>query len=164
MKETLQKLIAEGEVQHIEEPTEWVNSLVIVEKQNRELRLCIDPRDLNKWIRREHYRLPTKSDITSTMAGACYFSKLDAASGFYQIVLDEESAKLCTFNMPFGISSAPEVFHRTVQQLFDGMDGVGVFLDHVFPSPVKLTFWRYKVLFRQQRNVTQLRAHGSLLF
>lgn len=33
--------------------------------------------------------------------------------------------------MPFGIPSAPEVFHRTVQQIFDGMEGVGVFLDDV---------------------------------
>lgn len=33
--------------------------------------------------------------------------------------------------MPFGLASAPEVFHRTVQQLFDGMEGVGVFLDDV---------------------------------
>lgn len=55
--------------------------------------------------------------------------------------LDEESAKLCTFNtpfgrhcflrLPFGICSAPEVFHRTVQQLFDGIEGVGVFLDDI---------------------------------
>ncbi len=55
------------------------------------------------------------------MSGARYVSKLDASSGFYQMVLDEESAKLCTFNapfgqhcffrLPFGICSTPEVFH-----------------------------------------------------
>lgn len=33
--------------------------------------------------------------------------------------------------MPFGISSAPEVFHKTMQQLFDGIQGVGVFIDDV---------------------------------
>jgi len=33
--------------------------------------------------------------------------------------------------MPFGIASAPEVFHRTVQQMFYGTEGVGVFLDDV---------------------------------
>lgn len=75
------------------------------------------------------------------MSGACYFSKLDASSGFFQIVLDEKSTKLCTFNtpfgrhcflrLPFGISSAPEVSHKTVQQLFDGIEGVGVFIDDV---------------------------------
>lgn len=141
LREKLDSLIAEGVVRKIEEPTEWVNSLVIVEKPNGDLRLCIDPKDLNKAIQREHYRLPTKSDITSTMSGACYFTKLDASSGLYQIVLDDESSKLCTFNtpfgrhcflrLPFGISSAPEVFHRTVQQLFDGIEWVGVFIDDV---------------------------------
>ncbi|KAK7939091.1 hypothetical protein WMY93_002417 [Mugilogobius chulae] len=141
LRKELQTLIEKGIIRKVEEPTDWVNSLVIVEKKNGDLRLCIDPRDLNKWIKREHFKLPTKSDITSAMAGARYFSKLDASSGFYQIKLDEESAKLCTFNtpfgrhcflrMPFGIASAPEVFHRTVQQIFDGMEGVGVFLDDV---------------------------------
>jgi len=141
LKEKLDTLIREGIIRKVEEPTEWVNSLVIVEKPDGDLRLCIDPKDLNKAIQREHYRLPTKADITSSMSGARYFSKLDASSGFYQIVLDEESAKLCTFNtpfgrhcflrLPFGISSAPEVFHKTVQQLFDGIEGVGVFIDVV---------------------------------
>lgn len=141
LREKLDSLIEEGVIRKIEEPTEWVKSLVILEKPNKDLRLCIDPKDLNRGIQQEHYRLPTKSTITSAMSGAYYFSKLDASSGFYQIVLDEESAKLCTFNtpfgrhcflrLPFGISSAPEVFHRIVQQLFDGIEGVGVFIDVV---------------------------------
>ena len=74
-------MLGEGIIWKIEEPTEWVNSPVIVEKPNGDLRLCIDPKDLNKAIQREHYRLPTKTDITSAMRGACYFSKLDASSG-----------------------------------------------------------------------------------
>lgn len=139
LREKLDSLITEGVIREIDEPTEWVNSLVIVEKPHGDLRLGIDPKDLNTEIQREHYRLPTKSDITSAMSGASYFSKLDASSGFYQIVLDEESSLLCTFNtpfgqhcflrLPFGISSAPEVLHRTMQQLFDGIEGVGVLID-----------------------------------
>lgn len=84
LRKELKSLIDKGIVRKVEEPTDWVNSLVIVEKKNGDLRLCIDPRDLNKWIKREHYRLPTKSDITSAMAGAQFFSKLDASSVFYQ--------------------------------------------------------------------------------
>lgn len=34
-----------------------------------DLRLCIDPKDLKKCMKREHYRLAMKSDITGTMAG-----------------------------------------------------------------------------------------------
>lgn len=60
LRDKLDSLIKEGIVRKIEEPTEWVNSLVIVEKPKGDLRLCIDPKDLNKAIQREHYRLPTK--------------------------------------------------------------------------------------------------------
>jgi len=36
------------------EPTDWVNSMVAVVKPNK-IRICIDPRDLNAAIRREHF-------------------------------------------------------------------------------------------------------------
>ena len=35
----------------------WVSSLVAVEKPNGKLRTCLDPRDLNKAIKREHFKL-----------------------------------------------------------------------------------------------------------
>ena len=76
----------------------------------------------------------TRKEIASNMARAKYFSKLDASSGFWHIPLEEESTKLCTFNTPYGrycflrlqmgISSSPEVLHRTVEQLFEGMEGL----------------------------------------
>ena len=61
----------------VDEPTEWVNSLVIVEKPDGKLRLCLDPRNLNKAIKREHYQLPTFDEISTRISGAT-FSKLDA--------------------------------------------------------------------------------------
>ncbi|CAL1296652.1 unnamed protein product [Larinioides sclopetarius] len=48
LKETLNRLEKEGIVSKVNKPTDWVQSLVIVEKQNGNLRLCLDPRDLNK--------------------------------------------------------------------------------------------------------------------
>ena len=38
----------------IAEPTEWVNSITIVGKKNESLRICPDPRDLNKGLTRKH--------------------------------------------------------------------------------------------------------------
>ena len=71
--------------------------MVTIVKPNGSLRICIDPRDLNKAIKREPIE-----EIVTRMPNAKVFSVLDASSGFWQVKLDPPSAKLCTFNTPFG--------------------------------------------------------------
>ena len=67
----------------------------------RSLRICLDQRDLNKVIKREHYQFPTFDKITSRLTGATRFTKLDANKGYWQIPLDEESSKLTTRNIRY---------------------------------------------------------------
>ena len=43
----------------VTEPTRWVSSMVVVQKKDNQIRICLDPRDLNKAILRSHYPLPT---------------------------------------------------------------------------------------------------------
>ena len=141
LKKELERMESLNVIQRVEEPTEWVNSMVIVTKPNGNLRICLDPRNLNKAIQREHFKLPTREEIMSNFAGAKIFTKLDASSGFWQLQLDDESSKLCTFNtpfgryrylrLPFGISSAPEIYHRTVHNLFEHMKGVDTSIDDI---------------------------------
>ena len=109
-------------IRRVEEPTDWMSSMAIVEKPDGRLRICLDPRDLNKAIKREHFQLPTIQDITTRMANAKWFTKLDANRGYWKIPLDEASQLLTTFNTlfgrfcsqvtPFGIKSAQEVFQK----------------------------------------------------
>jgi len=75
--------------------------MVVVRKPGK-LRLCIDPKDLNKVIKRPHYPLPTIEDIRPKLTNAKLFSILDAKNGFWQIQLDESSSYLTTFWPPFG--------------------------------------------------------------
>lgn len=141
LKQELERMTSLGVIKKVEEPTEWVNSMVCVKKPNGDLRVCMDPKDLNANIKREHYQIPTRDEITREMAGAKYFSKLDASQGFWQIRLHEDSTKYCTFNtpygrysfqrMPFGICSAPEVFHRTMEHILEGVEGARVYVDDV---------------------------------
>ena len=101
----------------------------------------MDPKDLNNNIKREHYQIPTRDEITSEMAGAKYSSKLEASQGFWQLKLHEDSTKYCTFNttygrysfqrLPFGICSAPEVYHRAMEHMIEGVDGVRVYADDI---------------------------------
>ena len=67
-----------GAIEKVDQPTEWVNSIVIVEKPDGNLRICLDPKDLNRAVKREHFQLPTSTEITSKLTGAKVFSKLDA--------------------------------------------------------------------------------------
>ena len=120
-------------------PTEWVSSLVAVRKKDHRLRICLDPQDLNKAIMREHYPIPNIEDIAHRFHGAKVFSVLDAKNGFWHIALDDKSSYLTTFNtpygrfrflrLPFGISSAPEVFQRKMHEVVEGLNGVEVIAD-----------------------------------
>ena len=65
-----------------EEPTDWVSSMAIVEKPDESLRICLDHRNLNKAIKREHFQLPTLENITTRMTNAKWFTKLAANRGY----------------------------------------------------------------------------------
>ena len=139
LKETLDKLVQQDILAPVTEPIPWISSLVIVPKKDGKLRICLDPRDLNQAIQREHYPLPTIEEIATRLHGAKVFTVLDVRNGFWHIPLDEPSSFLTTFNtpfgrfrwkrMPFGISSAPEVFQRRMHEVAEGLNGVEVVAD-----------------------------------
>ena len=131
-KDKLQAELHEMESQDIiakvTQPTDWVNSLVIREKENGPLCLCLDPKDLNKTIKREHHPIPTLEEITPKLAGAKLFSKLDARNGYWNVKLDEESLYLTTFNtpfgqyrflrMPFGLRTSQDIFQFKIDEKY----------------------------------------------
>ena len=55
LKSELDRLEGLEIIREVKEPTDWVSSLVVVEKPNGKLRLCIDPVHLNKALKRSHY-------------------------------------------------------------------------------------------------------------
>ena len=71
-------------------------------KPSGKIRVCLDPKDLNKAILRDHHVTPTLEDILPLFKDAKYFSIVDAKSGYWNVELDEESSYLTTFNSPFG--------------------------------------------------------------
>ena len=101
VKEELDRMQHLGVIEPVEEPTDWVSSMVKITKPNK-TRICLDPRDLNNSIKREHYPMPTIEEIVSRLPQATVFSTLDATCGYWQIPVDEKSSKLLTFNTPYG--------------------------------------------------------------
>ena len=140
LKKKVGELVDKGIVARVSTPTEWISSMVVVKKPNK-LRICIDPKDLNKAIQRPHYPLPTIEEILPSLAKAKLFSVLDAKDGFWQVKLDEESSYLTTFwtpfgryrwlRMPSGIASAPEEYQRRQHEVLEGLQGVEVIADDI---------------------------------
>ena len=79
--------------------TEWLNSIVTVVKEDGGLRLCLDPKDLNKAIEHNHWYSRTLDDILPEFANSKYFSVKDAKSGFWHAVLDVSSSLMTTFTL-----------------------------------------------------------------
>ena len=62
-KAELDKLVKEGIITEVHEHIEWINSTVPVIKEDGSLRLCLDPRDLNKAIEQNQWYARTLDDI-----------------------------------------------------------------------------------------------------
>ena len=141
VKEELDRMVKLEVIEKVDEPTDWVNSIVVAEKPNGKLRLCLDPKDLNNAIKRPHYSTKTLEEALAEIPNAKYFSKLDAQSGYWQLKLDDKSSYLTTFNtphgryrfkrLPFGLVCAQDYFQMKMDQIFEGIQGVTPLVDDV---------------------------------
>ena len=78
IEKELHRLVAADVIEPVKQASAWVSPIVPVRKSSGILRLCVDYRELNKSIVREHYSLPTIEEITAELADAQVFSVLDA--------------------------------------------------------------------------------------
>ena len=146
IEKELDEMVSDGIIIKIKEgePTRWVNSLVHWQKQNGRLRLCLDPKDLNTAIQREHHAIPTLEEILPKLHEAKFFSIVDAKCGYWSVVLNEESSYLTTFNspfgryrfkcMPFGLKMSQDIFQAKIDQTFEECEGVVGIADDIVIS------------------------------
>ena len=131
-KEALDKQVRDDIIEPVNEPTEWCSAMVPVIKFDKSsVRICVDFRKLNMSPKREIYHIPTFEELSYKLAGVTVMSKLDAASGFYQIPLDEYSRAFTSFltpfgryrykHLPMGINCAPEIYQRKMMELLHGI-------------------------------------------
>ena len=103
-------------------------------KPNGEVRVCLDPSNLNKAIIREHHKPMTVEEIAHELAGATVYTKADALKAFLQIHLTHEASLLTTFNshrgrlrflrMPFGAKMSQDVFQLRMDAILEQCPGV----------------------------------------
>ena len=139
LQQTLSDLVEKGIVASVDKPTDWVHNLVITEKRDGRMRVCLDPKPLNKAIKRKWYEIPTPSYVQSRLSGMKIFTVIDMKDEYWHVKLSEESSYLCTFHtpwgrkrflrMPFDISSANEVMEKRNEEAFSDIQGVNLIAD-----------------------------------
>jgi transposase InsO family protein len=141
LKVELERLTTLGVITPVDEPTPWVSQIVVTQKKNGDLRVCIDPRELNHALKREHFILPILEDTLHELGQSRFFSKADLSSGFWHVELDHESSFLTTFQtcygryrwlrLPFGTSVSSEIFGKKLREALDNLPGVVCIADDV---------------------------------
>ena len=140
----IDKMLAEGIISPVTGPTDWVNSIVSNIKETpsgKKVRLCLDPQDLNKNIRREHYYSRTIDEILPRLHNKKYLSVMDTKKSYWHVELDEESSLLCTFNtpfgrykfnrLPFGIKVSEDIFQKKLVDAYQDIEDVCGIADDV---------------------------------
>lgn len=120
----------------------WASPIVPVVKSSGNLRICGDYKaTVNPSLLPDCYPLPRVEELFTKLTGGKTFSKLDLSNAYQQLELDDDSRELTTINTtkglyqftrcPYGISTAPSIFQRTMDSLLADIPQTAVFLDDV---------------------------------
>lgn len=89
VKAELDKMVEMGVIEKVEEPTPVVSNVVLVEKEGK-LRVCIDPSDINKAVKRRHFKMKSLDEIASKIEGNTWFTKLDLRKSYWQLAVHKD--------------------------------------------------------------------------
>nr|XP_037280020.1 uncharacterized protein LOC119172989 [Rhipicephalus microplus] len=141
VKKDLDAMERDGVIRRVTVPTPWCAGIVLVPKADGEYRICVDLTKLNQVVLRERHLMLTVDQVLGRLGNAAVFSKLDAISRFHQVRLSESCQELTTFitpfgrycyrRLPFGITSAPEVFQRQMSRILEGLKGCVNMVDNI---------------------------------
>ena len=139
MQEQISDLADKGWI--VPSSSAWAAPILFVKKKEGTWRLCTDFRDLNALSLDDCFPLPRIETLLHRAGDASVFSKIDLASGFHQIAIDEGTKEMTAFGlplpvkghtlwhwtvMPFGLKNAPPTFQRAMTVALHGCEAFAV--------------------------------------
>lgn len=149
VKEEIQRNITAGILERVDTST-WAAPIVPVKKPNGKIRICGDFKvTINPYILVDQHPIPSVDELLARLNNGQKFTKLDLSDAYLQVELDEPSKSLVTINtplglfrynrMPFGISNAPAIFQRIIDQVIAGIPNCIAYLDDILLTGINET-------------------------
>ncbi len=145
VEKELDRLVSEGTLEKVEY-ADWAAPIVaVLKKDKKAVRICGDFRmTVNPVSKLMRYPIPKIEDLFATLSKGKLFTKLDLAQAYQQLKLNAKANELVVINthkglfrytrLPFGISSAPGIFQKVMEDLLRGIRGVLVYIDDILIS------------------------------
>ncbi|XP_078694909.1 uncharacterized protein LOC144923898 [Branchiostoma floridae x Branchiostoma belcheri] len=145
LQQEIKNLLQQGIIRESQSP--FSAPVVLVNKKDGGIRVCVDYRKLNNNTIADKYPMPRIDETIDGVGASKYISVIDLTKGFYQIPLSEEAKRKSAFQtpyghyeftrMPFGLKNAPACFQRMMDTVLRGAEDYAkaVMDDIVVSSP-----------------------------
>ena len=141
VEDELDRLVAEGTFEPIEY-SDWAAPIVAVLKPDKTVLICGDfCTTVNPVSKLHRYPIPRVEDLFASLVQDQTFTTIDLKQAYQQMKLDPQTRKYLMINthrglfrytrLPYGVSSAPGLFQKAMEQLLRGIPGVAVYIDDI---------------------------------
>lgn len=141
VEQKIREMLEADIIEPVKGQAEWLSGLSVVIKDAKNFRLVLNMKRVNQAIRRPYTIIPTIEDVRHSALGSTVFSKIDLTSAYFHLLLNERSRNMTCFvtrlgtfryrRLPFGLSSAPEIFQRFMEEVLEGIEGAKAYLDDI---------------------------------
>ncbi|XP_055915493.1 uncharacterized protein K02A2.6-like [Eupeodes corollae] len=137
----INKMVNDGILEKVN-ASAWATPIVPIRKTNNQIRLCGDYKvTINPCLIVDEHPLPTIEELFASISGGNKFSKIDLTKAYLQLEVNEECRDYLTLSthkglyrptrLMYGISSAPAIWQRYMEELLSDIPGVSIFIDDV---------------------------------
>lgn len=122
----LKKLLDKGVIRKCKPvPGQFLSSIFTVPKPDGSTRLILNLKNLNEFVKVEHFKLEDYKMVSNLMAEDCFMSTIDLTDAFYMVNISADDTKFLRFVflddlyefacVPFGLCTAPYIFTKIMK-------------------------------------------------